>query len=36
VNGGYEDIDYRQEPRPPLSGPDAEWADQVLRERGLR
>lgn len=36
VNGGYEDIDYTQEPHPPLVGADAEWADQRLRERGLR
>ncbi|MBC8869248.1 MAG: DUF4058 family protein [Planctomycetes bacterium] len=36
VNGGYEDIDYSQDPRPPLIGDDAEWADQRLRERGLR
>jgi len=35
VNGGYEDIDYTQEPHPPLTGPDAEWADQRLREHGL-
>lgn len=35
VNGGYEDIDYTQQPHPPLKGPDAEWADQRLREHGL-
>lgn len=36
VNGGYEDIDYTQDPHPPLAGPDADWADQRLREKGLR
>ncbi len=37
INGRYsEDIDYRIEPQPPLSAPDAQWADQLLRERGLR
>ena len=36
VNGGYEDIDYTQDPRPPLVGADAEWADQRLREKSLR
>jgi hypothetical protein len=35
-NGGYEDIDYRQEPIPPLVGDDAAWADALLREKGLR
>ena len=37
VNGRYhEDIDYRQPPKPPLTGADAEWADRLLREKGLR
>jgi hypothetical protein len=37
MNGGYaEDIDYRKEPEPPLSGGDAAWADAMLREKGLR
>jgi len=36
VNGGYEDIDYAQDPHPPLVGPDAEWAGQRLREKGMR
>ncbi|MBI2479271.1 MAG: DUF4058 family protein [Planctomycetia bacterium] len=37
VNGRYhEDLDYRQDPKPPLTGTDAEWADQLLREKGLR
>jgi hypothetical protein len=34
--GEYGDTDYRQEPEPPLSGEDAEWADRLLREKGLR
>jgi hypothetical protein len=29
-------IDYRREPTPPLQGDDVMWADQVLRDRGLR
>jgi hypothetical protein len=34
---GYDLImDYTQEPVPPLSGADAIWADQLLREQGLR
>jgi hypothetical protein len=37
VNGRYdEDIDYKNEPDPPLTGPDAKWADQLLREKQLR
>ncbi|MCY2991971.1 MAG: DUF4058 family protein [Planctomycetota bacterium] len=37
VNGRYqEDLDYTAEPRPPLIGPDADWADQLLRAKGLR
>lgn len=34
---GYDlDIDYRQEPDPPLEGEWAAWADRWLREKGLR
>jgi hypothetical protein len=34
---GYDlDIDYRTEPRPPLEGVLAGWADQLLRSKGLR
>jgi Protein of unknown function (DUF4058) len=34
---GYDlAIDYRQEPLPPLSDPDAAWADTLLREQGIR
>jgi hypothetical protein len=36
VNGGYEDIDYSEILEPVLTGPDAEWADALLREKGLR
>jgi hypothetical protein len=35
-NGGYDDIDYRGEPDPPLSADDASWADALLREQGRR
>ncbi len=36
-NGAYDvSIDYRREPEPPLSADDAAWADELLRERGLR
>jgi hypothetical protein len=31
-----DEVDYHQEPIPPLSPEDAAWADQLLRERGLR
>jgi hypothetical protein len=34
---GYDlEIDYRSEPRPPLDGELASWADQLLRSKGLR
>jgi hypothetical protein len=37
VNGRYgDDIDCLQDPDPELTGPDAEWADRILREQGLR
>ncbi|MBI1987665.1 MAG: DUF4058 family protein [Nitrospinae bacterium] len=29
-------LDYRREPRTPLKGDDAEWANALLREHGLR
>jgi Protein of unknown function (DUF4058) len=35
-NGGYDDIDYRGEPDPPLSAEDAAWADTLMRETGKR
>jgi hypothetical protein len=31
-----EDIDYRDNPEPPLKPDDAKWADALLREKGLR
>jgi Protein of unknown function (DUF4058) len=35
--GRYEgDINYATDPAPPLTGPDAEWADEMLRAAGLR
>ena len=35
--GGYAyDIDYAQEPVPPLKPEQAAWADRLLREKGLR
>jgi len=35
-NGGYDDIDYRGEPDPPLPADDASWADTLLREQARR
>jgi hypothetical protein len=35
-NGGYDTVDYRAEPDPPLAPDDARWADALLREKGLR
>jgi len=32
----YDDIDYREDPDPPLTGDDARWADKLLREQGRR
>lgn len=34
--GGYDIIDYRKPPKPPLEGAAAEWADQLLKQKGLR
>ena len=34
--GAYDDIDYREDPDPPLESADAVWADELLRARGLR
>jgi hypothetical protein len=31
-----EDIDYSEQPDPPLEGDDIPWADALLREQGLR
>jgi hypothetical protein len=36
-NGGYEGtVNYSVDPDPPLVGPDEEWADELLREKGMR
>ena len=36
-NGGYAGyIDYTANPQPPLQGDDAIWANELLREKGLR
>jgi hypothetical protein len=35
-DGGYEDIDYKSDPVPPLSAADEKWADALLRKTGLR
>lgn len=35
INGGYEDLDYSKTAIPPLSEADAEWANQVLKGKGL-
>jgi len=34
--GRYERTNYSAEPEPALTGDDAEWADALLREKGLR
>lgn len=36
ASGRYDDIDYTQDPDPPLAGDDAAWADQLLRQQGKR
>ncbi len=35
-DGRYHRLDYRSPPIPPLAPADAEWADALLREKGLR
>ena len=35
-DGGYDDIDYTEDPVPPLRGKDAEWVAQFLRNRHER
>ncbi len=35
-NGRYDDIDYASDPEPPLGKDDAIWADQRLKEKGIR
>jgi len=34
--GAYDDLDYTADPSPPLSEPEAAWAREVLRSKGLR
>ena len=37
ILGSYDrDIDYQQDPDPPLSDADRDWLDQLLRSQGLR
>ena len=36
TNGGYADLDYRQEPDPPFLPEERAWADRLLREQGRR
>ena len=37
ADGGFDlDIDYQQDPEPPLSDADRLWLNQLLREQGLR
>ena len=36
VGAYYLDIDYGQDPEPPLSDADRAWVDGLLREQGLR
>jgi hypothetical protein len=35
-NGRYESLDYRADPEPPLGESDADWANELLRRKGLR
>ena len=35
-NGRYDDINYGEDPDPPLEEPDAQWAEALLKEKGLR
>jgi hypothetical protein len=35
-NGRYYTIDYKAEAKPPLSGEDAVWADEILRQARRR
>jgi hypothetical protein len=36
ANGGYDNLDYRAEPVPPLEPADAAWAGEWLQSKGLR
>jgi hypothetical protein len=35
-NGAYDTIDYRQPLKPPLEAAESAWADEWLREKGMR
>jgi len=35
-NGRYDDLDYRAAPEPPLEEADAAWANELLKEKGVR
>lgn len=35
-DGRFDETDYTTEPEPPFSPDDAQWADTLLREKGLR
>jgi hypothetical protein len=36
-NGAYDGtLNYAYDPEPPLQGEEAKWADEMLREKGLR
>ena len=36
ANGRYDDLNYREPPRPPLGEEDAAWADELLKSAGKR
>lgn len=36
TRGRYRRIDYTRDPDPPLSADDANWADELLKEKGFR
>jgi Arc/MetJ family transcription regulator len=36
ANGQYDDLDYRQEPDPPLVEEERQWADELLKKAGRR
>jgi hypothetical protein len=35
-NGGYDDIDYADEPEPRLTKAEARWTDALLKKQGRR
>jgi hypothetical protein len=36
LTGAYDDLDYTRAPDPPLESDHAAWADDVLRQKGIR